>query len=112
MAAMPAAGAAVCPPSAKQVNRMRTRWPSLCLTAVALLGVTLLPPRPLRADDRAPGPADKDRKVRVACVGDSITFGSGIPDREHNAYPAQLANLLGDRYEVRNFGVSGATLLK
>ena len=51
-------------------------------------------------------------KVRVACIGDSITFGHGIKDREHNSYPARLAKLLGDKYEVRNFGVSGATAAK
>jgi lysophospholipase L1-like esterase len=51
-------------------------------------------------------------KIRVACVGDSITFGFGIKDREHGSYPARLALLLGDKYEVRNFGVSGATLIK
>lgn len=47
--------------------------------------------------------------VRVACVGNSITFGAGIPNREANAYPAQLQAYLGDGYEVRNFGVSGTT---
>jgi len=50
--------------------------------------------------------------VRVACVGDSITFGERIEDRERNSYPAQLAVLLGDRWQVRNFGVNGATALK
>lgn len=50
--------------------------------------------------------------VRVACVGDSITYGSGLPDRAHMAYPAVLGRLLGPRYLVVNFGVSGATLLK
>lgn len=47
--------------------------------------------------------------VRVACVGNSITFGAGIPNREANAYPAQLQAYLGDGYEVRNFGVSATT---
>jgi lysophospholipase L1-like esterase/pimeloyl-ACP methyl ester carboxylesterase len=51
-------------------------------------------------------------KIKVACVGDSITFGSGIPDREKLSYPAQLGPLLVDEYEVRNFGVSGATMLQ
>jgi acyl-CoA thioesterase I len=51
-------------------------------------------------------------KIRVACVGDSITFGSGVADREHKSYPAVLQTLLGDKYEVKNFGVSGTTLLK
>ena len=45
--------------------------------------------------------------VRVACVGDSITFGYGL----HRTYPAQLGNWLGTNYEVRNFGVSATTLL-
>lgn len=50
--------------------------------------------------------------IRVACVGDSITYGYEIPDREHRSYPAQLARLLGSGYEVLNFGVSAATLLR
>jgi lysophospholipase L1-like esterase len=50
--------------------------------------------------------------IRVACVGDSITFGQGIEDREHNCYPAVLGRLLGDGYHVENFGVSGTTLLR
>lgn len=50
--------------------------------------------------------------TKIACVGDSITFGAGIKDRATKSYPAQLQALLGDDYEVRNFGVSGATLLK
>lgn len=51
-------------------------------------------------------------KVRVACVGDSITFGAGVEEREKNNYPKRLGELLGDGYEVKNFGNSGATLLK
>ena len=50
-------------------------------------------------------------KLKVACVGDSITYGSCIEDRENYSYPAQLQNLLGQEYDVRNFGVSGTTLL-
>lgn len=49
------------------------------------------------------------QKVRVACIGNSITYGHGIEDREHDTYPAQLQQLLGDEYDVRNFGVSGTT---
>lgn len=51
------------------------------------------------------------QKVKVACVGNSVTYGHMLPDREVNCYPAQLSGLLGGRYEVRNFGKSGATLL-
>ncbi|MBJ7879796.1 GDSL-type esterase/lipase family protein [Gelidibacter salicanalis] len=50
--------------------------------------------------------------IKVACVGDSVTYGAGIEDREENAYPQQLQERLGANYEVGNFGFSGATLLK
>lgn len=49
--------------------------------------------------------------VRVACVGNSITFGHGIKDRIHDAYPGVLSTMLGEKYEVRNFGVSGTTTM-
>ena len=49
--------------------------------------------------------------VKVACVGDSITAGYALKEPARDAYPAQLARLLGDAYEVRNFGVSAATLM-
>ena len=50
-------------------------------------------------------------KIKVACVGDSITFGAGIPEPHLNGYPAQLQKLLGDQWQVANFGWSGATLM-
>lgn len=50
-------------------------------------------------------------KIKVACVGNSITYGYTLPDRETNAYPAKLQKMLGDDYVVGNFGKSGATLL-
>ena len=50
--------------------------------------------------------------TKVACVGNSITYGTGIADREHDSYPAQLQRLLGDTYQVGNFGRPGATLLE
>ena len=63
-------------------------------------------------------PADARRKpkvepkIKVSCVGNSITYGMRLDDRERESYPAQLQALLGDRYEVGNFGKSGATLLR
>lgn len=51
-------------------------------------------------------------QIKVACIGNSITYGAGIENREVNSYPAQLQVLLGDAWEVENFGVSGATMLK
>ena len=40
--------------------------------------------------------------IRVACIGDSITEGSG--------YPADLQKMLGENYTVGNFGVSGSAV--
>ena len=51
----------------------------------------------------------------VACVGDSITYGSGISNRDRDSYPAQLNRMLqkfDNQWQTRNFGVSGATLLR
>ena len=50
--------------------------------------------------------------VKVACIGDSVTYGTGIEDREHDSYPSQLQNMLGEGYLVGNFGKPGATLLR
>ena len=47
-------------------------------------------------------------KVKVACIGDSITYGHAMTNRTEECYPVQLQRLLGDRYDVRNFGDSGA----
>lgn len=52
------------------------------------------------------------QKTKVACVGNSVTFGYKIDQPGINSYPAQLQQLLGDSYEVGNFGKSGATLLR
>ena len=49
----------------------------------------------------------KNGQIRVACVGDSITYGHGIKDWTKNNYPVLLQNLLGDGYHVQSFGVSG-----
>ena len=51
------------------------------------------------------------RKTRIACVGNSVTYGFGLNDRETESYPAQLQQLLGSTYEVGNFGLNGSTLL-
>lgn len=45
--------------------------------------------------------------VRIACVGDSITEGYGA-----TGYPVFLEEMLGDGYEVGNFGVSGTTAMR
>ncbi len=51
-------------------------------------------------------------KIKVACIGDSITFGYGLSNRASESYPALLQVLLDKifpgKYEVRNFGNSGS----
>jgi len=48
--------------------------------------------------------------IKVACIGDSITAGFGIPKDRLN-YPQHLAAKLGPGYAVENFGASGRSLL-
>jgi acyl-CoA thioesterase I len=47
-------------------------------------------------------------QIKVACVGNSITFGGG----DSTSYPLQLGKMLGKDWIVKNFGVNGATMLK
>ncbi|AOW10540.1 GDSL-type esterase/lipase family protein [Flavobacterium gilvum] len=51
-------------------------------------------------------------KIRIACIGNSITYGATLPNPEKDSYPGQLQNMLGDGYEVMNFGVSGKTVIR
>ena len=48
----------------------------------------------------------QDGQIKVACVGDSITYGHGVSNWPKNTYPAILQNLLGEGYHVNNYGVS------
>ncbi|WP_025144850.1 GDSL-type esterase/lipase family protein [Pedobacter jeongneungensis] len=52
------------------------------------------------------------QKIKIACIGNSVTAGYLLPEPRKEAYPAQLQQLLGEQYLVGNFGHSGATLLK
>lgn len=52
----------------------------------------------------------KEGQIKVACIGDSITYGSyHLTKRNH---PAVLSKMLGDGYCVNNFGFSGRTAMK
>ena len=53
----------------------------------------------------------KSDAIRVACIGNSITDGHGIEMASQCGYPALLQKALGDGYWVKNFGVSGRTML-
>lgn len=57
-------------------------------------------------------PSPRQDAVRVACIGNSITHGSGIDMQERNGYPAQLQRLLGNGYYVKNYGVGGRCMMQ
>lgn len=50
-------------------------------------------------------------QIKVACIGNSVTYGFKHENPSQTSYPSQLGRLLGSGYNVRNFGYSGATLL-
>ncbi|MBW3545525.1 MAG: sialate O-acetylesterase, partial [Bacteroidetes bacterium] len=64
-----------------------------CFITLLLLSITL---------------ANAQASVKVACVGNSITEGAGLT----TTYPMALQALLGEQYQVRNYGIGGRTLLK
>ncbi len=41
----------------------------------------------------------------VACIGDSITYGSALENRESQSYPTALGRKLGSGWRVSNYGV-------
>lgn len=51
------------------------------------------------------------QKIKVVCVGASITAGAATANPVTDAYPAQLGRMLGDDYKVINYGVSSCTML-
>lgn len=50
--------------------------------------------------------------IRVSCIGNSVTYGTGVQDPVNDSYPSQLQNLLGPRYEAGRFGKPGARLMR
>lgn len=69
--------------------------------AATLLDKNGVPLAPFRSHPVTP--------IKVACIGDSLTFGFGLHDAAADAYPIRLAKLLGDRFLVRNFSRSATT---
>lgn len=52
----------------------------------------------------------EDKRIRVTCVGDSLTYGSGVlKTREIDSYPSKLQTKLGPSYLVSNFGLRNGT---
>lgn len=55
-------------------------------------------------------PTYVDGQTKVACVGDSVTYGYGIANCFKNNYPYVLSKMLTESFCVMNFGVSGTTV--
>ena len=56
-------------------------------------------------------PSPQPGAIKVACIGNSITEGFGIDVPSQYGYPAQLQQVLGKEYFVKNFGLSARTML-
>lgn len=54
----------------------------------------------------------KNNQIRVACVGDSITYGFMVRNWRKNNYPAILNKLLGKNYCVNKFAYTNRTAIK
>lgn len=58
------------------------------------------------------GPVEEQQAtLRVACLGDSITYGYKLADPVHKSYPARLSQHSGGLWHVLNLGVNGATVI-
>lgn len=56
-------------------------------------------------------PKPDGTKKRIACIGDSITYGYGLMGAFRRfCYPNQLQELLGPSYRVMNFGICDRAL--
>lgn len=81
---------------------MKTTWSLIVLSVFLTIGVY--------AQENYPkNKVAPFKKTKIACVGNSITEGAGASNRSQKGYVGVLASMLGDAYEVGNFGVSGAT---
>ena len=84
---------------------LKLSWRFVVACGIALMLSTIL----LAADPQAPIKTETYKSaVKVSCVGDSITVGVCSAPA---SWPVQLGVMLGEKWEVKPFGVSGATLL-
>ncbi len=53
-------------------------------------------------------PEDLSSGPKIACVGDSLTYGYGLFNRNRDSYPSQTDAFLPSHWEIRNYGINGA----
>jgi len=49
------------------------------------------------------------KEIKIACLGNSITEGTDAGDRVNKGYVGLLEQMLGEDYQVRNYGYSGSS---
>ena len=91
----------VAAPTVKEPVAVRYAWEPD--PAAVLSNAEGLPAAPFRSDDWP--------TLKVACIGDSITFGLGAKP-ETESYPARLAAAAGPLFDVRRFGSSGSCVVR
>ena len=52
----------------------------------------------------------QDQQIRIGCIGDSITAGTGLTNQQSEAFPARLETILSGNVTVLNFGDGGKTM--
>lgn len=75
---------------------MKRKFQAIAITAILIIATSFL------AISLVPKISVSAKPVKIACIGDSITRGSG--------YTEKLQSLLGKNYTVGNFGVDGSTV--
>ncbi|KAB5608201.1 GDSL-type esterase/lipase family protein, partial [Bifidobacterium jacchi] len=92
--------------SGDDIGRLGAAWLALCTVVAMIISMFAIPVVSFAEETTG--------KVKVAAVGDSLTEGykSTSGNKGADAYPAILQGILGNGYEVRNFGKTGATLMK
>lgn len=68
--------------------------------------------QPPTEDPNQTEPPIEGKALKVACIGDSITVGGGVTDRENDSYPGVLRSLLKGKATVNNYGMNSRTVLK
>ena len=72
-----------------------------------LLTVIVLIPKIIYAQNNS------ESAKRIACIGNSITFGARLASPNSDSYPAVLQQMFGEKnIQVENFGISGATMIR
>lgn len=98
-------------PSVTEDTGLTTDDPATAEITTEAVPETTAEPEPKREsiEDLVPSSGSK---LKIACIGDSITYGWGASNISANSYPAQLQKKLGTKdYTVGNFGLNSSYVL-